>query len=90
MQVRNPISSVLTMVALGAFVKNQEDKKKQNECGGILAFVTNKKEEVTDSEMSSLISRPARITPGLTCDNKDRIVGGTEVFHSYLSTQFNH
>ena len=51
---------------------------------------TNKKEEVTDSEMSSLISRPARITPGLTCDNKDRIVGGTVVFHSHLSTQFNH
>jgi hypothetical protein len=43
--MRNPMSSVLTMMTLGAFIKNQEAKKKQNECGGILAFVTNKKEE---------------------------------------------
>ena len=37
--------SVLSMLAFTAYLKNKEEKSKQNECGGILAFVTSNKEE---------------------------------------------
>jgi hypothetical protein len=45
------------------FLKNQEDNKKQNECAGILAFISKKKEEakedgqISENKPSSGISK---------------------------------
>lgn len=47
---RTTIQSVLYMWALGAFLKNQEGKAKSNECGGILAFVSCKKDEEEEKQ----------------------------------------